>query len=330
MPRHLIRFYPVAALAVATISLPARADEPSQLPPPAPTTPSAIDQAPTAKPPGDANTIPAEFRATEHDIIPPKHGHRFFDVALDLSRYDYAEAVAPGKSTESGTLPGVYFFFRSQESPRSNYWTLGFEYSPGGTHYDGTTQAPAFTPVQQDTSNAFLRLEGDYGFKLFCLSNELPGCAKFYTGLGIRLWTRGKSQVVDGVASPSEDYSWVYLPFGLRFEKMLTENLSFALDASARWMVAGAITVKFSDLYASVQDASGSLGGKLGGRLELPVQYRISGEIALSFAPWFEYSAIGQGSTFEIIQSGKVVEHGYEPNSRTYQYGSRFGVVYAY
>lgn len=289
-----------------------------------------------------ADELPAKQpdQIPDSDVAAPaslRLKHNFLTFALDVSRFNYAEDFPPpGKSTENGTLPGFFLSYTHQNGPpyvdAGFYWTALMEYSPGGTHYDGTTQAPNYTPVQQDTSNQFFRAEGDMGFSLVCFSHEADsGCLKLYGGLGARLWTRGVSNTNNGVQSPSEHYSWLYLPIGARVEKQLGESWTIGLDASLRWMFAGGIVVKFTDFPGYYEDGEGSLGSKWtpGVRLELPIQYKISRTISIETVPWFEYSSIGQGDTFDVDTADGTLE-GYEPASRTYQYGARFGVVYGF
>jgi hypothetical protein len=273
----------------------------------------APEPSPTVAQPATAATLEAPGRELQ----------RFFDVALDVSDFNYAEDFPPpGKSTENGILPSIFFFYREQHGESSSYWTLGFEFSPGGTHYDGTTQGPDYTPIQQNTANQFLRAEFDYGL-------AVTPWLKPYVGLGGRYWIRGASTVINGVASPSEHYAWLYLPLGLRYEGR-SGLWSFAADVSLRWMFLGSIAVEFSEIDSSYEDSSGSLGGAVGGRAELPIRRQFSEHYSAQLVPWFEYSAIGKGSVFDIIQNGSVTDQGYEPASRTYQFGARAGVVYEF
>jgi hypothetical protein len=333
-PRRLGAITFALFLSLCAGAPPARADEIRKLPAPADplpeprTTPSSE---PTPMP--TASAPPAlDVAAEDGTPVPTHRKHNSLALSLDVSRFDYKEDFPPpGKSTENGTLPGLFVLYRQQESFTSNYWSFTFEFSPGGTHYDGTTQAPEFNPVQQETSNRFFRAEADYGINLTCLSRDTnPGCVKLYFGLGARLWTRGESTITGNVASPAEDYSWLYLPLGVRYEKQWDDNWSFALDASLRWTFLGNIVVRFTDLGLADNDGEGSLGSKLGERLELSVRRKVSDTLSFEVVPWFEYSAIGQGSIFDIYVNGELKDQGLEPASRTYQYGARLGFVYAY
>ena len=64
--------------------------------------------------------------------------------------------------------------------------------------------------------------------------------------------------------------------------------------------------------------------------MEIPVTRLLDQRLAVEFVPWFEYSGIGKSGLFDVIENGAVIQQGYEPSSRTYQYGARVGVIWAY
>jgi opacity protein-like surface antigen len=195
------------------------------------------------------------------------------------------------------------------------YWGASLEFSPSSTHYDGSTQ-PDYLPLQQDTANQFYRLNGFFGFHFLDWVSS-------YSGLGARVWLRGTSRVNAGVFTAAEQYYWLELPLGLRLEQGWGSSWSFALDASIRWLFLGGIAIKFSEVASNRSDSTGALGNRLGAKLEGSARCRLSERFSVGLVPWLEYSAIGKGGNFDIVTAGQATVQGYEPASRSWEYGLR-------
>lgn len=259
----------------------------------------------------------AQTDTAEKDIAATQHR---ISVGLNLYRFDYAEELNPPlKSTEKGLLPGARLEYEFTPPQSSFFGGACADYSPASTNFDGTTQTGA--PVVSKTANRFLSIEALGGY-------APHPWVRPYAGIGYRFWERGDGGVdQQGVVSFREHYSWLFAPVGIRLGGDFGEQWNLIVDASVRFMFAGRITAYLSDINPALNEPSSSLGSRAGYRVRLPLTYRFSPEVGVSVAPWYEYSAIGRGETFAILQSGQTVGTGFEPASRTHQYGVALSLV---
>lgn len=218
------------------------------------------------------------------------------------------------KSTETGWLTGFrtgYEYFGISNPVMA---TVQLEYTYSHTKYDGTTQTG--TPVTTTTHNHIFDIEGTLGFialrPTFTSLLLVP-----YIGFGYRNWYRG---LVDN-NSYYEIYSWYYLPVGCRAEYILTPVITVGIDISYWKMIGGKIKVALSRLDSGYNNPESNLGNKYGYKIKLPVKYRFRPSWNIIIEPWYEYFKIGRGETFDITYNGSLWGQGYEPSSRTCQYG---------
>ena len=241
--------------------------------------------------------------------------------------YDYLEGDG-ALDGEKGALPGLAVAWELAPVSRAWYARVSVTGLNGYTTYDGSDQThtilfKAATPTQL--------VDGDAVFGLRLLT-PAPGLGVYlYTGLGYHYWRRGDAGEDFGVARFREDYSWAYLPFGLRAEKQLGRDWRLGLGAEGRLPIAPSLKAYLSQLDPGLNDSSLSLGSRVGCRVEAPVAWTLSREsrwgVEIGFTPWFEYSAIGESGVFYASSSGSGDPTGssgdpiQEPSSRTYQYG---------
>jgi hypothetical protein len=241
-------------------------------------------------------------------------------LGLNLYKFDYAEYVpTPLKSTENAVLSGLNAEFTHLQAPDSWFLRAALDFTSGNTQYDGTTQLPAATPVQATTNNFFANIEGNFGYTLLTLSKDSQAFVRAYTGLGYRYWRRG-----DETENPNEEYSWFYAPVGLVTETNLSDSFKLGLDASVKFMFSGKIIVHFPDPIYNTPTAG--LGSKPSYKVKFPLSYKLNSSFQIMLIPWFEYSSIGRGETFIITRNGTPYQSGYEPESRTVQFGSLLAV----
>jgi opacity protein-like surface antigen len=269
--------------------------------------------------PAQAQTSVSESGPSAESDRHTLHEHRV-QLGLNLYEFNYKEQIsAPRKSTETGLVPGlrVEYAYTPHDTPVLAGVTVA--YSPGSTGFDGTTQKG--DPVIASTANQFITIEGSAGYAVSSFFHP-------YAGIGFRYWQRGDGAANEqGIVSYREDYSWFYLPVGLRLQTDVTSRLNVALDAAALFMFAGHISVHLSDVDPTFNDPDADLGSKTGYRVRLPATYRISGGLGVTLAPWYEYSAIGRSGVFALTQNGSIVGTGVEPDSRTHQYGGSLEVA---
>src|SRR5262249_5893011 len=131
---------------------------------------------------------------------------------------------------------------------------------------------------------------------------------KVYTGLGYHYWNRGQQDIHDGVADYGEQYSWLVLPLGVRWEQQLTRRFSIDLDVSLQYSFAGSVKADMSQVDPHLADTLLPLGAKPGYRIQLPFNYQLTQSFALGFTPWLEYSALGASSAVALqTSSGQQV-----------------------
>jgi len=240
------------------------------------------------------------------------------EFALMYLRLDYKEDIpAPGKSTESGWLPGVYLGFNYNK--KNNFYAKIFvEFSYGDSEFDGTTQAGTPIKFSTDNSQTFFRGEVDVGYN-FAVAQDVS--IKPYAGYGYRQWIRGRASVTPTFTTYKERYYWHYIPVGVVAEINLGKWVVIEPNVGLRIMFYGRMTAYFSELDPASGDLEFKLGNRVGYYAELPVRYKFSPSWSLVVKPWYEYSQIGQSD---------IVDGFYEPSSTTNLYGVNLGVVYSF
>jgi hypothetical protein len=256
---------------------------------------------------------------------PPKpktsanHPQQSASVSFLLNSFDYSEEFPPpGKSTENGWLFGIglrYTFEGGTELPL--YGKIQFEFSPSGTEY-GSNEEDALGRLKdftQNTSNWFSRLEFQTGYTFYRIANA-PVDITPYAGYGYRFWRREISSHND-LQGYREDYSWSYIPIGVKGELAIDRHWSVGLDVAMRLMVSGSISIGLPTYNSPTL----TLGNRLGLYMAVPLEYRPSSVWAGAFTLWYESSGIDQSNKSPIVVVGGVQHQIYEPPSTTRQFG---------
>jgi len=258
-------------------------------------------------------------------IIPAAgEGIHVAEGGLLLYHIDYRETLPDTlKSTETGWLTGISLGYEYFGISNPVMATVHMDYTYSHTKYDGTTQTG--TPITTTTHNYILDIEATLGF-IALRPSFSPLLLIPYIGFGYRHWYRG---LVNN-NSYYEVYSWYYLPIGCRGEYFLTPVITVGLDISYWKMMGGKIKVALSRLDSGYNDPESDLGNKYGYKIKIPVKYRFRPRWNLMVEPWYEYFKIGRGETFDITYNGSLWGRGYEPPSRTCQYGITVAVQYIF
>ena len=248
------------------------------------------------------------------------------EAGAGYHHFDYREDLNPPlKSTESGWLPSAYASYTYQR-PASLYIRLYADYAGADLTFDGTTQSG--TPVRfEDSSQRLFKFEAHFGY---VLQPEDHFQLIPYIGLGHRYWLRGKAKITPTFRSFEEEYSWSYLPVGLKADYTLNRQWSIGATLGANIMFNGKMTARLSHVLAGANDPEFDLGNKVGYYAEMPVTYTFARNWALVGTPWYEYSQIGRSNTLNIIQNNTIVGFAFEPPSRTHQYGLKLGFAYTF
>lgn len=257
-------------------------------------------------------TVMAEGSSVELGL-----GYHYFDYKEDLN--------APLKSTESGWLPSIYLSYNYKK--KSDFYTKIYgDYASADITYDGSTQGG--TPISYtDSSQKLFKFEWDVGYAFEAGNNFLliP-----YIGYGYRYWKRGNAKVTSTYTSFEEDYSWSYMPIGLKADYDINQQWNVGGTIAINIMFNGKMTAKPSQVISGVNDADFDLGNQVGFYAELPITYKFTTNWAIIGTPWYEYSQIGQSNNVNITYNNKVIGYAYEPSSRTNQYGFKLGVSYSF
>lgn len=247
------------------------------------------------------------------------------DFGLGYHYFDYKEDLnAPLKSTESGWLPSTYVNYTYK---RPFFYTRVYtDFAGGDLTFDGSNQGG--TPVRfTDSSQRFFKFEWNIGYVQKIGSNFqlIP-----YMGYGYRYWLRGKAKVTSTFRSFEEEYSWSYLPIGLKVDYTINDRWSLGATTAVNFMFNGKMKARLSQVIAGSNDPEFDLGNKAGFSVELPVTFRFTKNWAIVGTPWYEYSQIGQSNTLNVTQNNSIVGFAFEPASRTHQYGFRLGASYTF
>lgn len=233
--------------------------------------------------------------------------------------YNYSESIPfmPDKnfqprSNEYGYVPGfkVSYLYQNLEQSGMDF-RLSLSIANNSITYDGsvTNVANPYYVMGQSTAKF---MDAQFLTNLYYFRGiELAT----YAGVGYHSWDRGVC-MANGGSGYMENYSWGYIPVGIRREFMLSNELSIEPDISVRFMFAGKMSVPYLGTTMT-------LGNKYGANFQIPVQYRFDETFSGLITPWIDYSEIGQSDSVWSPTQGKYY---YEPNSSTWQYGVNIGV----
>ena len=258
-------------------------------------------------------------------------GRQFVEVGLGLSWYDYQEDLTPPhKSNETGRLPSAYISYTYQGVDNPIYAGLSFRYKSQNTDYDGSYQDG--TPAKSTTANTWWDFEFVAGY---IIRNILDSPVRLipYAGLGYRMWEREDSDI-NSTAPYKEEYTWWYLPLGVRLDVPLTNDFTVGLDASVRIAFAGQLQIDFT-YDPTLQSDDLSLGSRIGYKFQAPMNYQFTPAFSVTLNPWYEFVRIGSSAWENVYrvavdsEGNAVREHVTdvkEPSSDTHEYGVDVGV----
>ncbi len=234
--------------------------------------------------------------------------------------YGYKENFPlPGKSEESGWLPGFMatYMFRGVSIPL--FGELRAEYTNAPTTYDGSVVYPDGTveAFSGSTSNVFLRAQIRAGYVFERLGDGTLSVAPYF-GYGFRFWQR---ILPGGSAGYEEDYRWSYLPVGMIVDVQLSDLVTLGIDAAARFMFGGSIDVKLQ----AFNNPTLTLGNVTGWSVAFPLTVRLSPSWSLSVAPHIETSGIGESNPSPVVEIAGRRMYIKEPSSTTGEYGLTLG-----
>lgn len=243
-------------------------------------------------------------------------GTNSLEASFNRFHFGYIESIG---DSESGWLNGFHVAYKSQDPVTKEFWRLNYEQTKQNTQYNGAIEdltTNTSTPYKGITEDTITNSEFIYAIPITKDKNTY-----IYTGIGNYIWDRN----LTGQYGYLEKYNWNYVPVGYRNEFNISGKLNGAVDLVAKFMFNGNIDVSGN----GSAEQQMILGNKVGFRVELPYTYKMNSNWALTFTPWYEYSAIGQSnSVYSIIDRVRYVT--YEPDSMNHQYGSNIGLQYTF
>jgi hypothetical protein len=251
-------------------------------------------------------------------------------ISFKYAYHDYKETNEPEwfKSNETGFLPGIQITYNYEGIKNPLYLRLLFEYEENKTDYDGGIQDVAtqtVTPMQAKTNNKFNTWEGNIGFTFKPWTKEQPVNITVYTGIGYRYWNRG----LGGQAPYSEEYTWKYIPFGVRAAYSINEKWKGGFEIAAWFIYDAEIRVNFSEIDPNFNNPIAKLGNRMGWKIEVPIIYQFSDRWSLNFVPSYENYSFGESEFFPITYGGASTSLvAKEPDSRTNIYSIRLGIKF--
>jgi hypothetical protein len=256
------------------------------------------------------------------DVSSVRQQSSAFEIGFMYYNFDYKEdLIAPGKSTENGWLPGVYFDYTFKKKSVI-YAKARMKYAAADIEYDGATMGG--TPIKYSNQSAkMFKFEADVGYPISITKDFtlIP-----YTGYSYHYWQRGETKSVSPSSTwTKEVYQWHNIPVGIKADYDINEKWNLAGSASANFMFYGKMTLFTSERYAGVPDFDFTLGNNIGFYAEMPVTYKFTNNWSIVVTPWYEYSAFGQSET-QYYTYGGWLYSAYEPSSKTNQYGINLGV----
>ncbi len=244
--------------------------------------------------------------------VPPTH---FLQAGFIMHSYDYREEwTPPAKSNESGWVGGLSLRYTYHGRQLPLFARIDLEFIDTRTQYEGGLSMADGSQMDFSavTKDIFKRLEVNLGWS-FNSVGKIPLDLVAYTGFGYRFWRRNLAFGLP--ADYIEDYSWDYLPLGVRAEYALSQRWSIGLDGAVRFMFGGTM-----DIMEQFGSPSFSLGSVRGAKVALPVTYRFPGQWTLTLETWYESSGIEE-SNIVVTQEGQYM---YEPSSHTQLFGFTF------
>ncbi len=233
---------------------------------------------------------------------------------------DYRELVlAPLKSTEAGTLPGVWL---ATTTNREYPFHVGLDLSCtfGEETYDGSTQTGE--PRIGTTNSTFFSVgvTARYTLPLGPGFTLTP-----FAGWRHRSWDRE----ITGDGGIEEVYTWNVIPVGAEVMWQMRPGFSVGLAASADIMLSGTITILLSKLDSRAPDIGLTLGNVLAGTVAMPMRYSLSDRVHLVVAPYVEKYAFNRSTSYtERDYQGRLLVELHEPSSITWNVGMRAGLTF--
>lgn len=260
------------------------------------------------------------------EVSPAGQTSSTFQIGFTYFNFDYKEDIdGPGKSTEYGWLPGVYFDYTFKRKS-SVYAKVFLKYAAANITYDGSAESDEgdVYPLKDENQAAqMFKFETNIGY-------AIPIGRDFliipYLGYGYQWWKRGENRLIymvstdEFAASIEEVYRWHYIPVGIKAEYNITDKLNVAASAAANFMFYGEMAAKLS--YIGGPDTDFTLGNRIGFYTEIPITYKFTRNMGISATPWYEHSAFGKSD----VKYGAV----YEPSSRTDKYGFNLGFFFSF
>lgn len=250
--------------------------------------------------------------ADEWTAAPAATDHALPSFALGIggAYLDYGEKVSPGKSTESGFMPGGQLA-AAATFPDRVLLRASVALAAGSLHYDGTTQN--LLPIAGNHSSVLVDPELDAGYR-FTRGDQVR--VAFYVGVGFHYWRRDLSGLPSG--GYLEEYTWWQAPIGLVIDNGTAHGFTFGVDGALVPSFSGNIKARLSDASPLLADTELPTGDAVGARIAVPLSWRV-GSVRLFVSPAYRYIPLDAGAAVILYDSsGNPVTAAREPESHAH------------
>jgi len=166
------------------------------------------------------------------------------------SHLDYEEDLpSPSRSTDDAWLPGVYMGYAYKKKD-SIYVKLFLEVSRGETDFDGTARDGTAMVYSENPQNLY-RVEVNMGY-VFDAGDGFSITP--YAGYGYRYWERGETKSTSTYWNYREEFTWHYIPVGVKADFKADTKLGIGANVGARFMFNGEATAYLSEVYPDLSD----------------------------------------------------------------------------
>ncbi len=232
---------------------------------------------------------------------------------------------------EDGTIPGIMLGMREYDGPW--VYASNLSYYAGNVVYDGqavSLSSGAITPLIARTD------EKIYDFTVLAEhwyrnSNNQSRFA-WYAGIGYRYWIRdilpGMTSSGTPVSGLVETYKWWYAIGGVKNVLIDSGNFQLLLDARITRTYRPVMKV---DFFETGDETILNLKERYGGRVSMPLHYRLNHTATVKVEPYMEGLAFGRSEAKEVLMNGVPSGQSIlEPRSETRNTGVVLSVNLSY
>lgn len=205
-----------------------------------------------------------------------------------LGTYNYYSLISEGpqsnrKYEDKGTLVGARATLTYEGMHIPFFGRITLDYAADKTKFKGYDRFATYHDTY--VNNDYERKEVNLGYT-FKNMEDLPFDITLYSGFGER--KRGRN--FDKSFSYYEEFQWEYVPVGIRADFVFSRTLSGYVDLIGRFQVHSEADLESSKINSTCPDIDVDLDDEVGFRAETSISYSYTDNMAVTFAPWYEFT----------------------------------------